>query len=77
MTAKDKGEQTGLSTGNDIVSLEDGRQTVGLDRGRRRVKAELDVLEHDWVETSLVELWRSDGRKDTSASRHTLRTGSM
>lgn len=47
---------TRLSDGNDIVTHQNSRDAVGLDRRGYTVPAELNVLEHHWVETGIVEL---------------------
>lgn len=46
----------GLSDSDDVMACEDRRDAVALDRSRRLVLAELDVVEHDWVKACLVEL---------------------
>jgi hypothetical protein len=47
---------TGLSNGDEIVSSEHSRNTVALNGSRILVLAEFDVLQHDRMEASLVEL---------------------
>ena len=47
---------TSLSSGDDIVSSDNSRNGVGLNWSWAVIAAELDVLDHDWVETSVLEL---------------------
>jgi hypothetical protein len=47
---------TSLSTGDDIVTLQDSWDSVRLDRSRVRVAAEIDVLDHHWMKAGGVEL---------------------
>ena len=42
---------TGLSTGNDIVTFLDGRETVSLDRSWYHITRELYIVKHDRMET--------------------------
>ena len=48
--------RTSLSSGNDIATLENGRDGVSLNRGRVLVTTEINILDHDRVETSFGEL---------------------
>lgn len=61
---------TCLSTANHIMTFKDSRQDVSLDRCQLGVSAKLNVLEHDGVETSVLELpsvseWSYFRRKDS------------
>jgi hypothetical protein len=47
---------TRLSGGDDISSLQDSGDCVGLDRSWMRVSAEGDVFDHDRVQASSLEL---------------------
>lgn len=47
---------TGLSDSDNIMSCEDRRQTVCLDRSRHLVSTEFDVAQHNWVEPGIFEL---------------------
>jgi len=47
---------TSLGNGNHIVAHSDGRQAIALDRGRDLVSTHLDVLEHHWMQASILEL---------------------
>ena len=47
---------TGLSNCDDIVSSEYSRDAVRLDRCRVLILAQLNVLAHDGVKTSIVKL---------------------
>jgi hypothetical protein len=51
-------ELTSLGTGQQIVSLVNGRNTVPLNRSWQLVLAELDVLKHDRMNTGISELGR-------------------
>jgi hypothetical protein len=62
--ARQNGEQVGRSLAraslgdcNDIMSSEDGGKAVRLDWGGPLESAQEDVLEHDWVQASLLELF--------------------
>ena len=61
---------TCLSTADNIVVLKDSRENVSLDGCRFSVTAELDVLKHDWVETSILEL-----PKVSVTGQHCRKTG--
>ncbi len=54
-----KKKLTSLRTANDIMALQDGGEDVSLDGCSLSVPAKLDVLDHDWVETSVWELPRT------------------
>lgn len=47
---------TSLSDSDDVVACEDRWQAVGLDRSRHFVSTELDVAQHDWMESGILEL---------------------
>lgn len=47
---------TSLSDSDDVVSCKDRRQAVGLNRRRHFVSTELDVAQHDWMESGILEL---------------------
>jgi len=47
------------------MALEDCREAVSLDRGWDAVTSEFDVLQHDWVETSIIERARRLDLDDT------------
>lgn len=51
--------RTRLGRGKDIVTLQDGRNAVGLDRRARLVAAQLHVLEHDRMQAGVLELGES------------------
>ena len=55
---------TRLSGGDDISSLQDSGDCVGLDRGWIRVSAEGDVFDHDRVQASSLELVQGERLKD-------------
>lgn len=48
--------RTSLSNSDNVVTLQDGRQAVRLDRRRHSVATELDVLKHDRMESCIFEL---------------------
>jgi hypothetical protein len=48
---------TGLCYSNYVFAYQNGRDTVRLDRSRSLVLAQLDVLKHDGVQTSVLELF--------------------
>lgn len=47
---------TSLRSGNDIVTVQHGRNGVSLDRSWVVVGTAIDVLDHHWVEACRVEL---------------------
>lgn len=56
---------TRLGDSDNIIARADGGETVALDRSRHGITSELDILEHDWVEASLLEVgrdWVNTGR---------------
>ena len=69
---------TCLSNSNDVMSCEDRWQAIGLDGGWHFVSTEVDVLQHDRVESSILEL-RGSVSKMPSVGReggmHTFLTG--
>lgn len=46
---------TSLRTGNDIMALEDGWETVLLDWSRDFISSHLDVLQHDRMQASFFK----------------------
>ena len=47
---------TSLSGSDNISTLQNSRDGVGLDGGRVRVATQVDVVDHHWVKASIVEL---------------------
>lgn len=45
-----------MSNTHDIVSMDDSRKTVHLDRGRNLVTGQIDVATHDRVKAGLVKI---------------------
>jgi hypothetical protein len=50
------GPLAGLRNSNNIVTSQDGGDAVGLNRSWELVLAQLDVLKHDGVKSSILEL---------------------
>jgi hypothetical protein len=50
------GRLAGLRNGDNIVTSQDGGDAVGLNRSWELVLAQLDVLKHDGVKSSILEL---------------------
>ena len=49
---------TSLRSGDNVFSLQDIGDSVRLDRGWVKVIAQLDVLNHNWMQVGLNELRR-------------------
>ena len=66
----------GLGHSHNIAVLENGRKEIALDRGRIRVAAKVDVLQHDRVKTGVLELRASyQNRRRKLSERHNLQLG--
>ena len=49
-------DPTGMRGRKNVMTLEDGRETIGLNRRADLVAAELDILQHDGMESGILKL---------------------